>query len=503
MKGNIDFFQQTIDKSPSTYERNLIASLIHFHKFFLETKGVLCPWDSTRGIRRPDFSVPHLNSMYEVISFFWGLYGTHVSNNPIPKSQLMAAVIDWSNSNRMGQSTAERLLIEIEEDYYTLNLTEDFVQNAVMGPAFQYWLDTRLSQRMVREIAERNKNMILTVDNCEQILQHYKALKPNKNNRVHNAGDILRSRITVSPKLISSLTALDKRLGGGWALGESTLIAGVNAGGKTVLAAQLALDFAKQGRKTVYFSTEQPSQELIARIVSNHLSCKYDLFTQRAEVRNTLAPGELPESKSVSAIPEWIFSDKKFGPEIAQLEDVLRQNLMFIDWADGSGKSIVQNFDGEMESLETKGFNPEVLVFDWIGGSIDKLAKDIELRLLYQTAADHLINHSKRTRRALIAFAQFDRMLAMGRKKCGSKMLSECKTMVNNFFNFIGISSLPSNNPDEVFGIKQNFFTEKCRNGIGGCSEVERHFWFQRFVEPSATLIGGSVADNTQAATQQ
>jgi len=71
-KKRVDFDDAMLDKSPATYERNLVAALIHSHKLFLATDKTLCPWDDIRGTRRPDFSVSRYNILYEAISAFFG-----------------------------------------------------------------------------------------------------------------------------------------------------------------------------------------------------------------------------------------------------------------------------------------------------------------------------------------------------------------------------------------------------------------------------------------------
>ena len=164
VKKPIDFDNVMIDKMPLTYERNLIAALIHSHKLFLDTKGSLCPWDAARGTRRPDFAVTHYNVLYEAMAVFYGYFGDTVSKVPIPQSQLEAILIDWNNTGRVATDIIERILAEVREDLYKMELTEEFIEHGVMGKAFRHWISTRLSKRAVEELSSRARSLPMSLE---------------------------------------------------------------------------------------------------------------------------------------------------------------------------------------------------------------------------------------------------------------------------------------------------------------------------------------------------
>jgi hypothetical protein len=182
-KKHVDFDNVMLDKCPVTYERNLIAALIHSHKVFLATNGYLCPWDGTRGVRRPDFSVNHYNIVYEAISTFWGQIGTEtVVNDPIPQSQLKATLIDWNNTHRVATDIIEKILVEIDEDLYNMDLTEDVIDHGIMGKAFSHWLDTRLSKRLVDHLSSTARERTLTLEECQQVFEQCRAVQLSAEN---------------------------------------------------------------------------------------------------------------------------------------------------------------------------------------------------------------------------------------------------------------------------------------------------------------------------------
>jgi hypothetical protein len=177
-KRRLDFDEVTLDKNPGTYERNLIAALIHSQKLFLATNGRLCPWDSIRSTRRPDFSVNHYNVLYEAISSFWSPMGTtEVRKEPIPQSQLKAILIDWNNSGRVATATIQKILDEIDEDLYKMDLTEGIIEHGIMGKAFNHWLSTRLAKRLAAEISDKSKKTGLRLEDCQAVIDHYRSVQ--------------------------------------------------------------------------------------------------------------------------------------------------------------------------------------------------------------------------------------------------------------------------------------------------------------------------------------
>ena len=267
------------------------------------------------------------------------------------------------------------------------------------------------------------------------------------------------------------------------------------------MACQFALDFALQRRKTVYVTTEMKPPSLVARMASNYLKADYGLFTQRAEVQNKIVEGQVAETKEVSAMPDSMWKDKNHGPALLKLDAALTENLVFLDWSGGAGKSAVQHLDGEIDKIIAGGFIPEAVIFDWIGGGLDHSDKNLELREVYKNTAEHLINYAKRQSCIMIMFAQLDKVLAMGKQKCGFRMVSECKSMADNVWNYIGISAILDQSNGGIYETNQWLYIEKCRDGKGGLVAVERHFHLQKFMSKNTTgsIQGGSAGDNTVA----
>jgi hypothetical protein len=193
-KTHIDFDESELAKNPGTYERNLMAALIHSHRFYLTTKDSLCPWNSARGVRRPDFSITHYNVLYEAVASFWGMFGNGVViKTPIPQSQLEAILIDWNNTGRVAGEIIEKILEEVRDDLYKMDLNDEFIEHGVMGKHFQHWLSTRLSKRAVEELSACSKSSILRFEDCQGIVDHYRSVQLNAESAIQ-AAESLRGR---------------------------------------------------------------------------------------------------------------------------------------------------------------------------------------------------------------------------------------------------------------------------------------------------------------------
>jgi archaellum biogenesis ATPase FlaH len=281
--------------------------------------------------------------------------------------------------------------------------------------------------------------------------------------------------------MTSGLFDLDKALGGGFRKGESTLVAAVTGGGKTVFATQFAAHFALHGHKVLFVTTEECPKELIHRMLSNHLNVPCGKF-KKGSCNGTVIPSHIQENPS-------------FTEALNDLNARFDNNLKFLDWI-GKDKIVNADLNPELDDLAEdteNAFKPDVLIFDWIGGALSKNSKE-ELRFLYLAAANHLHDLAKRRDRdmCVIMFAQLNKRQATG-FRCDSTMLAECKTMPDQATNAIYISSKRTEvgdcNDKEIYEEIQTINVDKARKGPGGCFKVRRDFTFQRFRQfKSSTL---------------
>ncbi|MGZ4963652.1 MAG: AAA family ATPase [Limisphaerales bacterium] len=175
-KSAVPFYQVIIDQSPATYERNLIISLLQSHYFYLSVRADLCPWNGNVKIRRADFSVPQYNTLFEAIAFYWDQIEGSISEEAIPPQQLESIIVDWNNSLRIATTEAEKIVEEIREDLYSIPVPESFVEDAMLGKSFAYWLEQGLSKKALDEIINKSRtSQHLSMDSIERIIESYKS----------------------------------------------------------------------------------------------------------------------------------------------------------------------------------------------------------------------------------------------------------------------------------------------------------------------------------------
>jgi len=87
----------------------------------------------------------------------------------------------------------------------------------------------------------------------------------------------------------SGVAGLDALLDGGLIGGDFCAIGGAPGFGKTALAAQIAYENARRGRKVIYFSFEVQAAHIFSRIISRSLAQKNLLIPYSAAIRKTLS----------------------------------------------------------------------------------------------------------------------------------------------------------------------------------------------------------------------
>lgn len=276
---------------------------------------------------------------------------------------------------------------------------------------------------------------------------------------------------------------LNAAMGGGFYFGDATMVAGINASGKTVLAMQMADDFATQGYRTLVFTTERQPSELFLRCVSNRLNINMTRLIGVEPYDNQL------EATSQGYIPAWVYQNEVYQNDLLKLENSYGANLRFKDWSHGRGHNIVEHFDVTMKQIETDGWVPQIIIYDWLGGGFDYAQNANQIPRLFQAAAEHLINYARQTNRIVIMCAQLNKEVVTGRTDyVDMNMVAECKGMTNGLANFIGITSLSSVTKGEYSGSvhldRQKLCLAKAKHGISGVSvPVKTVFQYQRFEE--------------------
>ena len=476
-------------RAPETLERELIFGMAKFYHFYKAMRDIVCPYDPATHRHRQDFSIDRYNILCQAVAAFYQRFEDKSdlrSDFGMPNAVLAAHFDAWSKRNGIDEAIRSKLIEEItQETEYSAALELFALQALSESPAFTDWLERRVTLLTADSIAEQRRLGMLTMAGLEDAVKRLQsATLPVRNDHLVNGSSFVHGTRKVMPYVaLDQFPRLTKAIGGGFHWGDSTMIAGINASGKTILMMQLADAFAAAGYRTVVFTTERRPDELFMRCVSNRLSVDLRRLTGTdKQLANVEA--------EVDYIPDFVWNNPAMKKQMENIFSQYENNLLFVDWSKGENLSIPTNFDSTMEQIEHTGWIPQIVLFDWVGGGLDNIEKRENLRHYYQQAADCLINHGKRHERIMIMAAQLDKTLVTPKKSyVDMSMLSECKTMTNNLTNFIGITALRdsgqlSNGVHSVMLRRQNLCVSKATRGLTGMNvPVDAEFQFQRFVE--------------------
>ena len=468
-------------------ERELILGMVKFYHFYLSMREVLCPYDATTASYRSDFSIDRYNILYKALDQFYRRYDhkTDVLKSfGIPMSFLRLSLNSWIGKGNVPLDMGNKLLEELDADpEFFDELTLDRLEALAQSVQFQAWLQHRLTHQAYTMLSSQKQLGKLTIENLKEAFTTAEQSSVSmRTDRIIKGGTFVRGKRLVMPSVhLNSFPKLMTAIGGGFFWGDSTLIAANNAGGKTLLAMQMADEFISMGYRVAVFTTERRPDELFVRSACNRMDVNIARMT-KMHVANPLEPTEQ------AYLPEWIFKDPKLSGVADAMETEYNQFMRYIDWSRGEGMNAIGNFEPEMAALERSGFDPHVVVFDWIGGGIDATKDSDKLRHLYSGTAEVLISHGKRTNRIMISMAQLDKNKATGHTKfITQSMIAESKAMLNNQTNFIGLTMLLDSKPgDDTSAVqrKQNMCLAKSTRGLTGqMIPIELQFEYQRVKE--------------------
>ena len=266
---------------------------------------------------------------------------------------------------------------------------------------------------------------------------------------------------------------LSSAVGGGFAKGEHTLCAATTGGGKTVFAMQMASSWAMSGHNVLFVTTEQPPHQLMHRAYANMCSIPFNFFTERDDI--------CPHTK----LPVRVTTDGDWLSRIQTLRETMRDRLVFLDWS-GTRKTIVSDLAASILRLRRKAryadWTPEILIFDWIGASLERGVSTDAVRHLYNNVAQELKHIAISQNLCVFSFAQLNKALTKNNQRCDHTMLNECKSLPDQCANALYISSIKTSNEDgSPFTRGQFMNVAKSRFGPGDNIKVIRDFEYQRF----------------------
>jgi len=467
----------------TTFERYVLTAVVRSLRFYRDHRHQICPFDPNTGRWRPDFSTSRFNLIYQLADLIWRLYDNIVAQQDmdIPQAHLEAILIDSANQGRIPGEVAQEILQDIKLDLYANSAPTPAFLEALGGEALQYWIDLRISTQTVARITAKAAAENITLDVLESTLVRARRDAQAGISRLVAGHQVLRGTRLLKGKLKSGLADLDAALGGGYAWGETTMIAGMNGAGKSVMAVQGAVNSMVQGRRVAIITTEEPPHKLVVRIVQHYCRISAKMLEAGTLIDDSNKTGLL-----TNLIPAQLWGNALFGPKLMELDALMAKFLWIVDWTQES-HSMVGEFDNEISKLKATGFDPEVIIMDWVGGALEKDKDADRRRLLYEESVNHLVQHGKRHNTINFVMAQLDKVKAARKPRPTMDMLSECKTMSNNVHNWVGISSLTSTTmAPEVHSPRSRLLplqflnVDKARNGPAGPVRVRIVFQEQR-----------------------
>lgn len=481
---------------PEAFQKAVLLGVLRSFKFYQSVKEKLCPFEPARQSRRPDFQQPDYNKLYNLAADYWEQWGPSLAPEQdysisLPDMEMLLS--SEMNNGRLQQAEAIAIFDMLKADANLFEFDPDTLKKLPNNPMLNLWLDRRAATNIIEFAFNQRLIRQPTLAELKALVDHSQNRLAGGDNRVVRAADLMFGFSRGGIPFNTDIPNVNKVMGGGMYPGSTTLVAGINGGGKTILAMQWAKHFAMSGANVVVFTTEQPPHQLLLRAICNHLEIDFSEFT-------AMTP-EM-EQTPFSERRRMVIDRPYLSPHIqhAKAEAIyafytaIYPRLFFVDWS-GSNLSVYGEFESTMNQLsEITGLDFDVVVFDWIGGGLNNSRETdggvkLELRELYKQAIETLINHGKRTNRVMIAMAQVNKTM-VGPKKQAVVMadLAECKSMTDNVTNFIGISALrikdstgDSDGAKPTLQLKQYLNLDKARMGPGGLVPVEARFRHQRF----------------------
>lgn len=321
-----------------------------------------------------------------------------------------------------------------------ISLQVDPARDTGIVVKFTGWIRRELSVRpaavqAMRDVADGRKTV-------EQLSADMNRLKAQENPIRTRSNPFSYAEAFEGESMSTGLPWFDELLGGtgGLLRGSGYSCLACTGGGKTTLAHQLGLSFARMGRRVLMFTTEQTFKE---RYLINKLwSCFTGLPFERFQ---RLRGAEQPPDDLVS-------------PEVKQkLEHLLTNNIWYYDF---------QTTPGSLEEIDNLAHHhkPDLIVVDWAGTLANQLmdnGKYDDMQLATSAVADYMRNAAVRHSCATLTLHQIAASMGTNPfRHYDHTMAKDCKSFsVNMAFGLV--MTPPDKN--KVFQIK----VTKCRYGVG------------------------------------
>lgn len=219
-------------------ERQIVFGAISSYQFYQSIKDIVAPWDPERRTHRMDFSIDRYNSLWRFIAAFYQRFAqSNLTKDVFIPAPVMANyVVDSANRNGIPITIAEKLVEEInEEKGFTESLTLESLKALAQSTAFSDWLTARVMEHTIGTINAHKSLGLLTLDSMETLMAKAKdSASMARSDCLVNGASFIRGTRRIMPKIsiASQFPQLNAAIGGGFQWGDSSMIAGINAGGK-------------------------------------------------------------------------------------------------------------------------------------------------------------------------------------------------------------------------------------------------------------------------------
>lgn len=449
-----------VDRERVYFERMMLGRLLLEREFFSRIRNVLT--NDSSGVEAANFTIPRHVGIWKAICLY------HDTGGP-------ATPIAPQHFYKCLDMIAQQAILPISELHDVWAFVESIVRDSINAwvmvvqntkSAATYWLKQVRKDSIMQMAEADNWNSDKIQDALRKENIHIDSV--SRTDKV--VFGIWDSIDNVQPDIVrfkSSLTGLNVAIGGGFGVGEASLIIAASGGGKTVAGLQLAADFSLQGKKGVYLTTErtQGNDRISRRLISAQCNIPYGQVVNGVNM-NLLQPSQ---QEAVMAFRERINDS----------------NMKVVEWFRvGSTKSISSGMREEVDSAAQTMGGLDYVIFDWIGGTL-QVTDPKMIRHYYLDAADTVAILASDWNCVGVATTQADAAKGKNNMRVDNTACAECKTLDRSMTNVLGLTCFyqPDNKEggQELYDRKQFFFVSKCRNGVGGHVPVYRDFGFQRF----------------------
>lgn len=465
-----------IDENEEWFELALLWAVLHDQAWLEKMIPILCR-DSEGGFIA-DFDQPIYNAMYCIIR---ENVPTMRKFNPdfqleVPVFEVMANTL--AAQGRFLAPSEVQSAISVF-NYLKSNDLSGFLW--LMPEGLPYWLRKRRVGRVyLQNIQSKHWQSDGVMSALTREKRHLdRALDSEDTVREFTEAVLARKNI-MRVCLPTGITSLDYALGGGMHKQDAHLGIGPPASGKTIVACQIASNFAMAGKKVCLITTEQPDEELHPRIISCRASVPF------VEIVNGFTMDTL---------------NPKYLPNVELVLRRIGKNLLIHNWCESHKNAVNGGLDEAIHMTADRLGGCDAVVLDWLGKALPpEIRVDNHKKFAYMTEVAEMCGEvAKDYDLTSLVMTQADRKKAIN-KRCvgvadctGNTQLDQPMTAVfgiSALFSEEASAAMQQAGGDEQglgmnpFARQQFLFVEKARKSSGGLCPVTRRFEYQRIDGP-------------------